>query len=210
MARTIGIGHQDFEQVITKNIFYIDKTRFIKEWWENEDAVTLITRPRRFGKTLNMNMLEKFFSAEYANRGDLFEGLAIWEEESYRSLQGTRPVISLTFANVKETNCQNAKWRIAQILTDLYRKNSFLLESDVLSELEKAECRKISMDMPEVTATMAVHRLSEYLYRYYGEKVIILLDEYDTPMQEAYVNHYWQELATFCRNFFNEIGRAHV
>lgn len=203
MARTIGIGHQDFEQVITKNIFYIDKTRFIKEWWENEDAVTLITRPRRFGKTLNMNMLEKFFSAEYANRGDLFEGLAIWEEESYRSLQGTRPVISLTFANVKETNCQNAKWRIAQILTDLYRKNSFLLESDVLSELEKAECRKISMDMPEVTATMAVHRLSEYLYRYYGEKVIILLDEYDTPMQEAYVNHYWQELATFCRNFFN-------
>lgn len=209
MARTVGIGHQDFEQVITKNIFYVDKTDFIREWWENEDAVTLITRPRRFGKTLNMSMLEKFFSIEYAGRGDLFEGLAIWQAKSpdgdyrYRSLQGTCPVISLTFANVKETNYQNAKLRIAQILTDLYRRNSFLLESDVLSETEKAEYRNMSMDMPEVTATMAVYKLSEYFYRYYGKKVIILLDEYDTPMQEAYINDYWQELATFSRNFFN-------
>ena len=102
MARTVGIGHQDFEQVITKNIFYVDKTDFIREWWENEDAVTLITRPRHFGKTLNMSMLEKFFSIEYAGRGDLFEGLAIWQAKSpdgdyrYRSLQGTCPVISLT------------------------------------------------------------------------------------------------------------------
>jgi len=209
MARTVGIGHQDFEQVITKNIFYVDKTDFIREWWENEDAVTLITRPRRFGKTLNMSMLEKFFSVEYADRGDLFEGLAIWQVKSpdgdyrYRSLQGTCPVISLTFANVKETNYQNAKLRIAQILTDLYRRNSFLLESDVLSETEKAEYRNMSMDMPEVTATMAVYKLSEYFYRYYGKKVIILLDEYDTPMQEAYINDYWQELVTFSRNFFN-------
>ena len=89
MARTVGIGNQDFEKIRVDNIFYIDKTKFIKEWWESMDSVTLITRPRRFGKTLNMSMLEKFFSVNYAGRGDLFEGLSIWHEEKYRSLQGT-------------------------------------------------------------------------------------------------------------------------
>ena len=102
MAGTIGIGHQDFERIRMENIFYIDKTSFIREWWEANDRVTLITRPRRFGKTLNMDMLEKFFSLHYAGRAELFEGLAIWEEEKYRKLQGTYPVISLSFANVKE------------------------------------------------------------------------------------------------------------
>lgn len=203
MARTVGIGHQDFEQVIMKNIFYVDKTMFIKEWWENEDAVTLITRPRRFGKTLNMSMLEKFFSVDYADRGDLFTGLSIWQEEKYRSLQGTYPVISLSFANVKETTYENTVLRICQILTDLYHKNAFLLQGDLLSEAEKREYNKISVDMPEVTATMAVHKMSEYLYRYYGKKVIILLDEYDTPLQEAYVSGYWQELVNFTSSLFN-------
>lgn len=102
MARPVGIGMQDFEKVITENNFYVDKTLFIKEWWENQDDVTLITRPRRFGKTLTMDMLEKFFSVRYADRGELFEGLAIWQEEAYRRLQGTYPVISLSFANAKK------------------------------------------------------------------------------------------------------------
>ena len=101
MAKTVGIGYQDFEKVREKDLFYVDKTGFIREWWENEDEVTLIIRPRRFGKTLNISMLEKFFSVQYAGREDLFRGLAIWEDEKYRSLQGTYPVISLSFANVK-------------------------------------------------------------------------------------------------------------
>lgn len=120
MARTVGIGHQDFEQVITKNIFYVDKTMFIKEWWENEDAVTLITRPRRIGKTLNMSMLEKFFSVDYADWGDLFAGLSIWQEEKYRNLQGTYPVISLSFANVKETTYENTVLRIREVLSSVF------------------------------------------------------------------------------------------
>ncbi|MBQ2885488.1 MAG: AAA family ATPase, partial [Alphaproteobacteria bacterium] len=98
MARTVAIGIQDFEKIRLENYFYIDKTPFIKEWWESGDSVTLITRPRRFGKTLNMSMVEQFFSVDYANRGELFEGLSIWEEEKYRELQGTYPVISLSFA----------------------------------------------------------------------------------------------------------------
>ena len=102
MARTVGIGIQDFEKLITKDAFYVDKTLFVKEWWESEDDVTLITRPRRFGKTLNISMLEKFFSIQYAGREDLFQGLMIWDKEEYRKLQGTYPVISLSFAAVKE------------------------------------------------------------------------------------------------------------
>ena len=203
MARTVSIGHQDFEQLITNNYFYIDKTQFIKEWWESGDVVTLITRPRRFGKTLAMSMTEKFFSVQYAGRSDLFQNLTIWKEDKYRELQGTYPVISLSFANVKERDYQSSVLRICQLITDLYRRNGFLLESQVLSEEEKAEYRKINLNMPEVVATMAIHKLSEYLYRYYGRKVIILLDEYDTPMQEAYVDGYWEQMVGFIRSMFN-------
>ena len=127
MARTVSIGHQNFEEIRKNDWFYIDKTNFIREWWNRGDSVTLITRPRRFGKTLNMSMLEQFFSVEYAGRGDLFEGLSIWEDEKYRKLQGTYPVISLSFANVKERNYEMTKQRIYQILIDLYNNNHFLM-----------------------------------------------------------------------------------
>ena len=203
VTRTVGIGHQDFGDLRKNGWFYIDKTNFIKEWWENADSVTLITRPRRFGKTLNMSMLEQFFSVKYAGRGDLFEGLSIWEEEKYRTLQGSYPVISLSFANVKERNYEMTKQRISQILTDLYNKNYFLLETGLLTEEEQKYFRSISMDMAEVSATIAIHKMADFLSRYYGKKVIILLDEYDTPMQEAYVNGFWDDMVSFTRNMFN-------
>ncbi|MDE7354124.1 MAG: ATP-binding protein [Acetatifactor sp.] len=203
MARIVGIGHQDFETVITKGIFYIDKTAFIKEWWENEDSVTLIARPRRFGKTLNMSMVEKFFSIDYAGRGELFEGLAIWQEEGYRLLQGTYPVISLSFAKVKAGTFSDTRRQICQIITELYNKHDFLLESDCLNEKEKDDFHKISADMENYLAAGSLNALSCYLLRYYGKKVIILLDEYDTPMQEAYVHGCCNEIVEFMRNLFN-------
>lgn len=203
MARTIGIGHQDFETVRMKNNFYVDKTHFIREWWESDDEVTLIARPRRFGKTLAMSMVEKFFSVNYKDRGGLFEGLSIWQDEKYRALQGGYPVISLSFANVKEKDYRTAVQRMNQIMTELYNNNRFLLKKDFLSEEEKAYFCSVCMDMPEVSATMAIHRMSRFLYQYYGKKVIILLDEYDTPMQEAYVNGFWDELAAFIRSLFH-------
>ncbi|MDE7211225.1 MAG: AAA family ATPase, partial [Lachnospiraceae bacterium] len=101
MARVIASGKQNFEEIIENHYFYVDKTNFIKEWWENGNDVTLITRPRRFGKTLTMNMVERFFSVAYKGQGGLFEGLNIWGEEKYRKLQGTYPVINLSFSNVK-------------------------------------------------------------------------------------------------------------
>lgn len=203
MARKIGIGNQDFETVRKQGYFYIDKTKFIREWWECGDEVTLITRPRRFGKTLNMSMLEKFFSVDYANRGELFEGLSIWQEENYQQLQGTYPVIFLSFANIKETSYYDAKKMICQNITKLYNKFDFLMDSDKLNDKEKAFYQNVSADMENYVAADSLNALSGYLMKYYGKKVIILLDEYDTPMQEAYVNGYWQELVGFTRSLFN-------
>ena len=203
MARTIAIGIQDFGDLIQKKYFYIDKTSFIKEWWENGDSVTLITRPRRFGKTLNMSMVEQFFSVDYAGRGELFEELSIWENEEYRRIQGTYPVISMSFANIKEPNYINTRKKICQMIAELYARYSFLLSENIMEEGEKEFFRRVCVDMDDVDATMAVHYLSKFLYRYYGKKVIILLDEYDTPMQEAYVDGYWNDLVAFTRSLFN-------
>ena len=203
MARTVGIGIQDFSDIRKNNYFYVDKTPFIKEWWESGDSVTLITRPRRFGKTLNMSMLEQFFSIRYAGKGELFEGLSIWQEEKYRELQGTYPVISLSFANVKEEDYERTRYKICQLLENLYIKHSYLLDSDVMTQKDKDFFNRVSADMNDGDATMAIHQLSDYLTRYHGKKTIVLLDEYDTPMQEAYVRGYWEELVTFTRSMFN-------
>ena len=188
MARHVAIGIQQFDELIEKNCFYVDKTDFIREWWQSNDSVTLITRPRRFGKTLNMSMVEQFFSVDYADRGDLFEGLSIWADEKYRALQGTYPVISLSFARVKESNYEDTRAKICEILRNLYIKFSFLKDSDVLTDADEAYFDRIlAVEVSNADATSALYQLSDYLYRYYGKKVIILLDEYDTPMQEAYV-----------------------
>uniref|UniRef100_UPI004056AC01 AAA family ATPase n=1 Tax=Agathobacter sp. TaxID=2021311 RepID=UPI004056AC01 len=204
MARTVAIGVQDFEKIITENYFYVDKTHFIREWWESGDSVTLITRPRRFGKTLNMSMLEHFFSLNYANRGELFERLSIWKDEKYHRIQGTYPVISLSFARVKERNYITTREKICEILRNLYIQHFFLRESDVLTDADKKYFDRIlEVDVRDSDATSALYQLSNYLYRYYGKKVIILLDEYDTPMQEAYVDGYWEELVAFTRSMFN-------
>lgn len=203
MGRNVAIGIQSFSEIIEKKYFYVDKTSFIKEWWDSGDSVTLITRPRRFGKTLNMSMVEQFFSLDYANRGDLFEGLSIWKEKEYREIQGTYPVISLSFANIKEKNYEITRRKICQILTDLYADYTFLMKSDVMEASDREFFHRISPDMGDVEATLALHNLSKYLSRYYGKKVIILLDEYDTPMQEAYVGGYWDELVVFTRSLFN-------
>lgn len=203
MNLNISIGNQDFDSLRTQQCFYIDKTAFIKEWWENKDSVTLITRPRRFGKTLNMSMLHCFFSTMYQNRGDLFEGLSIWKEEKYRKLQGTYPVIFLSFAAVKGTTYESSRESILLLLENVYQQFRFLLQEDILSEKERRYFESVGTSMTDAAAAMALHNLSDYLGRYYNKKVILLLDEYDTPMQEAYVHGFWNEMAGFMRSMFN-------
>lgn len=203
MKKAISIGIQGFSDLREQDCFFVDKTNFIKEWWENRDVVTLITRPRRFGKTLNMSMLDCFFSNKYANRADLFEGLSIWQDETYRKLQGTYPVIFLSFAAVKAGNLEDAKTQIKQEIARLYEENRYLLGKNVLSENEQETYNSTTIRMDDTTAQNALKTLSVWMERYYGKKVIILLDEYDTPMQEAYAQGYWDEFTTFLRSLFN-------
>lgn len=205
MARTVAIGVQDFEKLVANDRFYVDKTLFIKEWWENADDVTLITRPRRFGKTLNMSMVERFFSEKYAGQGALFSGLDIWKEEQYRALQGTYPVISLSFAAVKTTKTfTDMRRMMCRLIYELYSEYKYLLDVDgLMDEREKEIFHAVSRNMDEDIAAMSLNTLSKLLMRHYGKKVIILLDEYDTPMQEAYANGYWDEVVAFMGSLFN-------
>lgn len=203
MTKVIGIGKQSFEDIIQSNCFYIDKTSLIKEWWESEDDITLITRPRRFGKTLNMDMLKCFFSNQYRDQGQLFEGLNIWKEEKYQQLQGTYPVIYLSFADVKQTNYKDAVLKIKKIITDVYQQYIELAGWEGLTEVQVRQFQSVDPYMDDVTAQCALKDLSGYLYRYYEKKVIIFLDEFDTPMQEAYIHGYWDEFTAFIRSLFN-------
>lgn len=203
MGIVVSVGTQNFQSLREKGYFYIDKTNFIKEWWEAGDEVTLITRPRRFGKTLNMSMLECFFSMKYKERSDLFEGLYIWGEEKYRKLQGTYPVIFLSFADVKQANYKDAVKKLKSILAKLYDERYFLADWEGLTPNEKKQFLSVSADMDDVTAQDALKNLSEYLSRYYKKKVLLFLDEYDTPMQEAYLGGYWDEFTEFIRSMFN-------
>lgn len=203
MAKTIAIGLQDFRKIREQNTFYVDKTGFIAEWWESRDDVTLITRPRRFGKTLTMSMVEQFFSVKYSESSEIFDGLFIWEDKCYRELQGTYPVISLSFSDIKETSYEQVRKKICEIIVDLYNDFDFLLKGEVLNDREKEYFCKVSSEMEDYEITISLRRLSNYLYKYYDKKVIILLDEYDTPMQEAFVGGYWEELTAFTRNLFN-------
>ncbi len=203
MDCNVSIGKQNFADIRENKYFYIDKTSLIKEWWDSGDDVTLITRPRRFGKTLNMSMLGCFFSNQYAGRGDLFEGLSVWENEKYRNIQGTYPVIFLSFADVKADNIQDAKQQVKMKIEELYRNNRYLLDSDVFDDDEKLEFRQMNKDVNDAVCSMSVKQLCNYYNRYHKKKVIVLLDEYDTPMQEAYVHGYWDEFTAFIRSFFN-------
>ena len=203
MGYKISIGNQGFDNIREKKYFYIDKTAFIKEWWDSGDNVTLITRPRRFGKTLNMSMLNCFFSNRYAGRSDLFEGLSVWEDEKYRQLQGTYPVIFISFADVKQADCGEAIWKIKKIISNVYQQYAWLGSWEGLTFTEREQFAGVHPDMENMLAQSAVQDLCNYLNRYYEKKVIILLDEYDTPMQEAYVHGYWDEFTLFMRSFFN-------
>ena len=202
MKKTIAIGEQDFAKLRDNHYFYIDKTGFIREWWESGDAVTLLTRPRRFGKTLNMSMLEYFFSNRHENRGDLFENLDIWKEKKYQELQGTFPVVFLSFAGVKQTDYEKTEYAINKLLEDLYNQYHWMLQEKMFTDTDRKDFFKVTAEMPEQVASGSIRKLCEWLFRYYGKRVIVLLDEYDTPMQEAYIHGFWEKMTSYIRALF--------
>lgn len=212
MNQVISIGKQDFSSLRENNCFYIDKSDLIREWWDSQDEITLITRPRRFGKTLNMSMLNYFFSNLYTDKKDLFEDLSIWKEEKYRNLQGIYPVIFISFASVKGNTYQDTRDGVIMAINEAYSEHRYLLEWKGLTEGERkcfeeldnyAKNPGIKEPVANDTICNAVKNLSNCLYRYYKKKILIFLDEYDTPMQESYLYEYWEEFIAFIRNFFN-------
>lgn len=219
MKAAISIGNQSFEKIRTTQSFYVDKTDFIREWWEERDEVTLITRPRRFGKTLNMSMMECFFSEKYKGRSDLFKELTIWESEEYRRIQGTYPVIFLSFAGVKADLFSNARDGIIKAVANAYDAHSYLKCSDALSREESANYDAFQnysiqpSPREKISDTMlasSLYTLSMYLERYHKKKVLIFLDEYDTPLLEAYMSGYWNELSTLIRSMFNLTFKSNI
>ena len=199
----VSLGAQQFDRLRERGGLYVDKTAFIQEWWESGSDVTLITRPRRFGKTLNMSMLECFFSNQYAGRGDLFEGLEIWKDDKYRQLQGTYPVICFSFAGVKAGNMKDMKAMVKIVIANLYGRYREILKSDKFDENDREAFRAVNEKMEDVKAQTAINMLCLFLQKYYEKEVLVLLDEYDTPMQEAWIGGYWEEAVGFFRSFFD-------
>ena len=203
MAREIAIGQQDYAAIIEKNSFYVDKTFFIKDWWNDPTFCTVILRPRRFGKTLTMSMMEYFFSTKHAGRADLFEGLSIWEQEEFRALQGIYPVINITLADIKEKTHEGAINEIKLIIQSIFNSFTYLADSDKLTSIDKKRF-EAHIENPAVESlARSLRFLSELLYKHHGKKVLIFLDEYDTPMQEAFSSGYWNEIVEFIKNMFN-------
>lgn len=203
MAQTISIGKQDFLYLRENNYFYIDKTDFIRQWWESADDITLITRPRRFGKTLNMSMLNYFFSNHYSEKSEIFEKLSIWNSVKYRKLQGAYPVIFISFADVKQGNYKDAVQKVKKIIADVYRQYRYLMDYPDFTVADRRKLSDMTDRIDDVTAQDSLKDLSYFLSEYYKKKVIILLDEYDTPMQEAYIHGYWDEFVNFMRGLLN-------
>ena len=202
MIRTIATGKQSFEKLRKNNCLYVDKTKFIREWWNSQDDVTLITRPRRFGKTLMLDTVKTFFSPKYKDQSDLFEGLEIYNDDLI-SLQGMVPVIFITFSNIKGVDFDEAISKIKELIVNIYNEFGPFLDKESFSVTEREQFDSVCQSMPNFVAQSAINHLSKYLFRQSGLNPIILLDEYDTPLQEAWLKNYWIELVDFMRGFFN-------
>ena len=209
MSRTVAKGYESFAELRQNSYFYVDKTRFIKDWWNGGDFVTLITRPRRFGKTLMLDTVKTFFSPEFAGRSDLFEGLEILKDEKFRKLQGSIPIIFLSFANIKGEDFFGTVRTIKFLIQKCYAQFRYLLDKDgLLLKSEREDFLAVNRDMLDADAKTAILSLSELIFRAEGKKPIILLDEYDTPLQEAWTHGYWDKLAAFMRGFFNSTFKS--
>lgn len=203
MEKVVATGVQDYAKLIEDGSFFVDKTNFIREWWSSRDEVTLITRPRRFGKTLNLSMLNYFFSNKYQGRSDLFEGMNVWKDEAFHALQGSYPVIFLTFADVKAESWEDAREFMNDLISTLYDGYEDMMQDPMFSEADRKKFYRVGSDMRNPTAAVSLRNLCGWLHRYYGKKVLIFLDEYDTPMQEAWINGYWKKMTAYVRSLFN-------
>ena len=203
--KNIPIGISDFKEIINEDYYYVDKTLLIKELHESTGSVILIPRPRRFGKTLNLSMVKYFFEKTEADTSALFAKTAIWQHEEYRKLQGTLPVISLTFKDVKEENWENCYKKLVSIISKTFEYHQAVLEKK-LSEHQRNYYRAIiERRADEVAYHESLSFLSKLLYEAYNEKVIILIDEYDAPIHAGYAHDYYKQVTQFMRSLLTSV-----
>lgn len=203
MPRTVAIGVQSFAELRERGYFLVDKTSFIADWWHSADQVTLICRPRRFGKTLNMDMVECFFSNRYASRTDLFNGLDVWNDAGLRCEQGTWPVVSLSFSAAKGASAEAVVRRMCEQIARAWRQHRDDIDADSLGDQERDLLEGRTPFVDSMVAPNSLARLCELLEKSTGKRCIVLLDEYDTPLHEAWVGGFWHEVSEFVRAFFN-------
>ena len=204
MKKKLPIGISNFKEIIEDEYYYFDKTEFIENLFEEVSKIKLFTRPRRFGKTLNMSMIKYFFDIENKNENKkLFENLKISENEYFKK-QGTAPVISISFRNYDESSWENGFEMIKNTISDLYDEFEFVKEN--LSARKKEKYDSILFNRAtEATWKLSLLDLTKYLYEYYGKKVVVLIDEYDQPIIDSYVKGYYQEAISFFKTFYGVV-----
>ena len=200
----IGIGESDFKGLRIRDNYYIDKTMYIKDIIDNQSRVILVTRPRRFGKTLNMSTLKYYFDCTKKDSKELFNGLKIMKQgEQYTSKLGYYPVIYITLKDVQDRNFENMLLNLKSAMIDMYQEHRYLLDSNKIYPEEKQAITDILFAREnEVSLRNSIRELSKYLYRYYKKPVILLIDEYDVPLQNAYVEGYYEEAVKFFKIFY--------
>ncbi|ERK50572.1 AAA family ATPase [Leptotrichia sp. oral taxon 879] len=204
MKKKLPIGISNFKEIIEDEYYYFDKTEFIENLFEEVSKIKLFTRPRRFGKTLNMSMIKYFFDIENKNENKkLFENLKISENE-YFEKQGTAPVISISFRNYDESSWGNGFEMIKNTISDLYDEFEFVKENLSVRKKEKYDSILFNR-ATEATWKLSLLDLTKYLYEYYGKKVVVLIDEYDQPIIDSYVKGYYQEAISFFKTFYGVV-----
>ena len=202
----VGLGYQNFLDFVCGKRFYVDKTHFIPEWLASDARITLITRPRRFGKSMLLSTVRTFFDPMYADHPEYFKKLQVWKDKDCRRLFGTIPVISVSFGSCKGNHFEQAMRGVTLGLYNMYVQHEYLRESSRLNEEEKAEYRRIVASFSEQRTEyveVSIQKLCELLYKHYGVFPIILMDEYDTPLLEAYTDGYWDETINTFRQLFH-------
>ncbi|PWU05716.1 MAG: AAA family ATPase [Verrucomicrobia bacterium] len=204
----LPVGISDFKELIEGNYTFCDKSLFIKDIINDGAKVILITRPRRFGKTLNLSMLEYFFSLNHHHESNknLFEGLEISKDQPFCTQhQHQYPVIFISFKDIKQSTYDEALEDIKEVMSELYENHSYLLEEEILSESEKEEYNRIlNKSAKAADIRSALKRLSKYINQKFNTQPILLIDEYDTPIQEAYLKNYYQEMIDLMRSILGQ------
>ena len=201
--KPLPIGVEDFKRLVDNEYYFVDKTPMIKELLENKETVNLFTRPRRFGKTLNMSMLQRFFEATEKSNAYLFDGLKIAAYPEYMVYQGQYPVISISLKSMKRASYQEAYFEYVKLLSDEFERHEIILQSDAVSEEDKLEFQKIKKRIAEPKEyNSAVKLLSKCLQKVYQKNVIILIDEYDVPLENAYHEGFYDDMTNLIRSCF--------